>query len=110
MASMRNRYKYPIILLAIFTAGFLRAQDKLSLPPANGFHSASHTPKYKDAVIAHRLHQNHFKRHRFTLDGLLPVKQDTMIPIVTGTYPVAAVPDHYFPTPVTPSLRGPPTA
>jgi hypothetical protein len=38
----------------------------------------------------------------------LLVQQDTMLPIVTGTYAVASVRPQHFPIPTTPSLRGPP--
>jgi len=106
----RNKYIGLILIgLVVVITGFTRARQIAASTNAKAVQSA-HTPKYKDAVIAHRLHQNHFKRHRFNLDGWLPVQQDTMIPIVTGTYAVAPVPDQHFPTPVTPSLRGPPTA
>lgn len=106
----RNKYLGLILIgLAIFAAGFTRVQQFTVAAQPKGVHSAHHS-KYKDAVIAHRLHQNHFKRHRFNLDGWLPVQQDTVIPIVTGTYAVAPVQDQHFPTPATLSLRGPPTA
>lgn len=110
MKNSRNKYISLIIILLAFTAaGFVRAHKELAIAHAKEARSA-HSPKYKDAVIAHRLHQNHFKRHRFNLDGLLPVQQDTVSFIVTGAYAVAPVQDQHFPTPPTPSLRGPPTA
>src|SRR5262249_36431914 len=110
MKSSRNKYLGFIILLAIVSAGVLRVHEKLTVPPVEkGLHSAQNK-KYKDAVIAHRLHQTHFKRHRFNLDGTLPVQQDTMVPIVTGEYAVAPVQTKAFTIPATPSLRGPPAA
>jgi len=104
----RNKYLGLILLgLAIFAAGFARVGQFTVTAQPKAIHSA-HSSKYKDATIAHRLHQNHFKRHRSNLDGCLPVQQDKMISIVTGTYAVAPVQDQHVPTPATPSLRGPP--
>jgi len=110
MSIARNRYlSLFIILLSISAAGFVRAHTDRAIAHAKTAHF-THKSKYKDATIAHRFHQNHFKRHRFNLDGCLPVQQDAMIVAVTGTYAVAPVQDQHVPTPATPSLRGPPTA
>jgi len=98
-----------IVLLAVAAAGFIRSQDDARASRWRAVHSA-HTQKYKDAVLVARLHQNHFKRHRFHLDGWLPVQQDTMISIVTGTSAVAFAQDQPFITPATALLRGPPAA
>jgi len=109
---MNSGRKYILSILigmAIFAAGFTRVQLFTGTAQPKGAHFA-HSQKYKDAVIAHRLHQNHFKRHRFNLDGCLPVQQDPVVPAVTGTYAVAPVQDQHVPTPATPSLRGPPGA
>ncbi|HVU98457.1 MAG TPA: hypothetical protein VHE34_24705 [Puia sp.] len=108
MSIARNRYlSLIIILLSISAAGFVRAHTHRDISHVKTAHFAH---KYKDAVIAHRFHQNHFKRHRSNLDGCLPVQQETMIPIVTGSYAVAPVLHQHIPTPATPSLRGPPMA
>ena len=107
-----GRIKYLGLILfgmAIFAAGFTRVQQYTVTAQPKKVHSAHHST-YKDAVLAHRLHQNHFKRHRFNSDGWLPVQQDTVIPIVTGTHAVTPVQDQHFPLPATTSLRGPPTA
>jgi hypothetical protein len=110
MKGRSNKYIFLILIgILVFAAGFRRVQQITVTAHAKAVSSA-HGPKYKDAVIAHRFHQNHFKRHRFNLDGWLPVQQDTMLPIVTGAYVVASVQDQHFPTPVRPSLRGPPAA
>ena len=104
----RNKYIFLILTgILVFAVGFTRVQP-IAVTTHEKVVSSDHTPKYKDAVIAHRLHQNHFKRHRFNLDGWLPVQQDTMLPIVTGTCAVACFQTQHFPIPTTPSLRGPP--
>ncbi|HEY4108527.1 hypothetical protein [Puia sp.] len=110
MKKVRNKYiGLIIILLAVTAAGFFRAHNGTATPPPKLVRSTP-VPKFRDAVIAARYHQNHFKRHRFHFNGLLPVTQDTMIPIVTGAYPVAQVQVQSFSTPSTARLRGPPAA
>jgi hypothetical protein len=110
MSITRNRYLSLIIILLSFSAaGFMRAHTDRVIAHSKEVHSAP-SSKFKDATIAHRFHQNHFKRHRFNLDGCLPVQRDAVIVTVTGTYTVAPVLDQHVPTPATPSLRGPPTA
>jgi hypothetical protein len=110
MRATRNKYIGLILIgLTVFVAGFTLAHLIGATPQPKEVHSI-HSLKYKDAVIAARLHQNHFKRHRFHLYGLLPVQQDTVTPIVTGAYTVAPVQDPHVPASATPSLRGPPVA
>jgi hypothetical protein len=110
MNRVRNKYiPLLIILLSLAAAGFVRAHNDIRNAHPHVVRSAQ-DPKYKDATIAHRFHQNHFKRHRFQLDGALPVQQDTVISTVIGTITVAPVQNHFFPTPSTPLLRGPPAA
>lgn len=109
MKSRRNNIFLILIGILVIATGFTRAQQITAMTHAKAVSSA-HIPKYKDAVIAHRFHQNHFKRHRYNLDGWLPVQQDTMQPVVIGAYVVVSVQNQHFPVLVTPSLRGPPTA
>ena len=100
------------ILIAAFNPAEEYAVNACAQKPAvtipDGSVSSAQDPNYKDAVITHHLHQNHFKRHRFNFDGCLPVQQDTVVSIVTGTYAVALFHQQHAPTPPTPSLRGPP--
>jgi len=110
MRFVRNKYIGLIIILsAVAAAGFVRAQND----PITAHLKAASSDRgstYKDAVIAHHFHRNHFKRQRSNLDGWLPVHLDTMQLFVTGEYAVASVQDQHFPDPVTPALRGPPAA
>jgi hypothetical protein len=114
MKFMRNKYiGLVFILLAVVAAGSVRTYENFRISREAVVYSAresnNNSRKFKEAITIARLHQSHFKRHRFQLDGWLPVTQDTMLPIVTGISTVARVQDLSFSTPLTDRLRGPPT-
>lgn len=119
MNSGRNKYIRLIliglvVLIAAFNSGEEYGVDPHVQKPAvttpGGSFGSDQDSIFRDAVLAHHLHQNHFKRHRFNFDGCLPVQQDTVVSIVTSTYAVAPFEPQHSPTPPTPSLRGPPSA